>query len=97
MNRPKVILYVCASVDGRITFGPNTTMFDIYKQPELYQMLMNEEEWNSFSKAVFALHKPDMYLEGSNMLVAECEELKELPKYGGGINGLYEDFFPLTL
>ncbi|MGC9362145.1 MAG: dihydrofolate reductase family protein [Candidatus Syntrophosphaera sp.] len=94
MNRPQVVLYVCASVDGRITFGPNTTMFDAFKQPELHQMLCTDEEWDGFSKAVFAIHNPDMFLEGSNMLVAETEKLKELPKYAGGIDDLYEDFLP---
>ena len=50
MNRPKVVLYVGASVDGRITMGTNSTMFDTYKQPELYEMLFSAEEWESFRK-----------------------------------------------
>lgn len=94
MNRPKVVLYVGASVDGRITLGANTTMFDTYKQPELYGMLFSREEWASFTKAVFALHEPDMFLEGSNMLVAENEELAELPAFEGNPEELYQDFLP---
>ncbi|MCB5268001.1 MAG: hypothetical protein LHW46_07840, partial [Candidatus Cloacimonetes bacterium] len=61
MNRPKVVLYVGASVDGRITLGSNSTMFDTYKNPELYGMLFSTEEWESFSKEVFALYAPDMF------------------------------------
>jgi riboflavin biosynthesis pyrimidine reductase len=94
MNRPKVVLYVGASVDGRITLGSNSTMFDIYKQPELYEMLFTQEEWQSFTKAVFDIYKPDMFLEGSNMLVAENTVLTELPKFNGNQEELYQDFLP---
>ncbi len=93
-DRPKVVLYVCVSIDGRITFGPNTTMFDAFNLPELHQMLCTNEEWEIFSKAVFSIHKPDMFLEGSNMVVAENEALKELPKFKEDINNLFEDFIP---
>lgn len=94
MDRPKVVLYVGASVDGRITLGPNTTMFDSFKQPELFGMLVSGEEWAGFTQAVFQLYKPDMFLEGSNMLVAENEELAPLPKFGGDAAELYRDFLP---
>lgn len=94
MDRPKVILYVCASVDGRITMGTNSTMFDAFKQPELYDMLVTMEEWEGFRREIFALHKPDMFLEGSNMLVAENQKLTELPAFEGDISALYEDFLP---
>lgn len=94
MNRPQVVLYVCASVDGRITLGTNSTMFDTYKNPELYNMLCTGEEWESFSKTIFELYKPDMFLEGSNMVVAENAELAELPKYEGTWDDLYEDWLP---
>ncbi|GAB1367430.1 RibD family protein [Candidatus Cloacimonadaceae bacterium] len=94
MTRPKVVLYVGASVDGRITMNTNSTMFDVYKQPELYEMLFSSEEWTSFSKAVFAIHKPDMFLEGCNMLVAENADLTELPPFAGNMEELYRDYLP---
>ncbi len=94
MSRPKVILYVGASIDGRITFGPDTTMFDSFSNPELNQMLCSPEEWKNFSKAITDIYKPDMFLEGSNMVVSEREKLKELPKYNGEIESLFEDFLP---
>ena len=94
MNRPQVLLYVCASVDGRITMAPGATMFDMYKQPELYAMLCAPEEWQSFSKAVFDLYKPDMFLEGSHMVVAEKAELTELPGFEGDPEDLYGDYLP---
>lgn len=94
MNRPKVVLYVGASVDGRISLGSNSTMFDSFKQPELYEMLCSRDEWEGFTKAVCDIHKPDMLLEGSNMLVAENEEPKELPRFEGDAEWLYQDFLP---
>lgn len=94
MKRPKVVLYVDASVDGRITLGSNSTMFDVFKQPELYEMLSTREEWESFTKAVFDIYKPDLFLEGSNMLVAENAELAELPIFDGDIEKLYQDYLP---
>lgn len=94
MTRPKVVLYVGASVDGRITMAPNSTMFDAYKQPELYAMLFSWEEWEAFRKEVLALHQPDMYLEGSNMLIAEDQEPTELPGFEGNAEELYRDYLP---
>lgn len=94
MNRPKVVLYVGASVDGRITLGTNTTMFDTYRQPELYEMLFKPGEWESFSKAVFEIYKPDMFLEGCNMLVADNGEVTELPAFQGDSTELYQDYLP---
>ncbi|MDD4156150.1 MAG: dihydrofolate reductase family protein [Candidatus Cloacimonetes bacterium] len=94
MDRPKVILYVGASIDGRITFGPDTTMFDSFNNPELNQMLCSPEEWKNFSKAIIDIYKPDMFIEGSNMVVSEKEELKELPGYNGDIKDLFKDFLP---
>jgi len=94
MNRPKVVLYVGASVDGRISLSSNSTMFDAFKQSELYQMLFTNEEWEGFTAAVFDIHKPVMFLEGSNMLVAENEPLAELTAYEGDPLELYRDFLP---
>ena len=94
MSRPQVVLYVSASLDSRITMGSNTTMFDTYKQPELYAMFLGKEDWESFTHAVKELYTPDMFLEGSNMLVAETDPLTELPPYQGDPALLYEDFLP---
>lgn len=94
MTRPKVVLYVGASVDGRISMNTNSTMFDSFKQPEHYKMLYLREEWEGFSKAVYELHKPDMFMEGSNMLVAENAELTPLPDFQGNPQDLYQDFLP---
>jgi hypothetical protein len=94
MTRPKTVLYVGASVDGRITMAPDSTMFDAYRQPELYGMFFSWEEWEGFTRAVTDLHKPDMFLEGSNMVVAESEALAELPGFDGDPGELYRDYLP---
>lgn len=94
MTRPKVVLYVGASLDGRITMNSNSTMFDAYKQPELYEMLFTKDEWASFTNEIFQIYKPDMFLEGCNMLVAENQELTELPPYDGDLEVLYQDYLP---
>lgn len=93
-EKPKVILYVCASLDGRIAFGPNTTMFDIYARPELHQMLCTSQEWASFTQIIKDIYKPDMFLEGSNMLVAENEDLRDLPACSENIDNLFVDYLP---
>ena len=94
MDRPKVFLYVSASLDGRITFAPNSTMFDAFKQPELFAMMSYPGEWEGFTQAVFELYKPDMYLEGSNMLISEIQTPPELPPFTGNPKTLYKDFLP---
>lgn len=94
MNRPKVVLYVGASVDGRISMNSNSTMFDTYKQPELYEMLVTREEWEAFTREIYGIYKPDMFLEGCYMLVAENVELKELPPFEGDAAKLCRDYLP---
>ena len=49
MNRPNVVLYVSASIDGRIALGPNKTMMDM---DERDKVLGTEEEWQEFSPEV---------------------------------------------
>lgn len=94
MNRPKVILYVSASIDGRITMGTNATMFDAFQQPELYNMMGTMEDWAGFTKAIKELYQPDMFLEGSHMVISETAELTKLPDYVGDPSELYQDFLP---
>jgi len=57
-------------------------------------MLCTREEWKSFSETIIDLYKPDMFLEGSNMVVAENQELAELSHYDGDLDQLYEDYLP---
>jgi len=91
MDRPAVVLHVCASLDGRITFAPNTTIFSPQPEAELF---CTRQEWQDFHDGVCQHHQPDMFLEGSNMLVAENQPLAELPAFVGDATPLYQDFLP---
>ncbi len=91
MERPHVSLYVSASIDGRITLAPNRTMFDM---DERDSSLGTEEEWEKFSERMEEIYEPGVWMDGSNMLVKEGAELRELEEYDGDPENLYEDFLP---
>jgi len=93
MNKPKVILQVTSSVDGRISFMPNTTMFSPMDDL-LKPFTLCDKDWKYFDEKVKSLHDIDFYLEGSNMLVSEMDEIKELPEYTGDRELLYRDYLP---
>jgi len=93
MNRPKVILQVTSSIDGRISFTPDSTMFtDV--EDSLKQFVLGSEDWNYYKEKVKSLHEVDFYLEGSNMLVSEKSKIKPLPEYTGDTATLYRDYLP---
>ena len=91
MNRPYVTLYVSASLDGRISITPNQTMMDL---DERDIVLGTEEEWQEFSKRIEGEHEPDVWMEGSNMLIKEGQNLRELEPYEGDLDVLYQDYLP---
>ena len=64
MNRPKVILQVISSIDGRISFMPNSTMFSPIDD-SLKPFILSDEDWKYFDEKVKSLHEIDFYLEGS--------------------------------
>jgi hypothetical protein len=94
MNRPKLILLVNASIDGRITFAPNMTLYDTTGSEDVDNMMGDLEDWNSFSKEVKQFHNPDVWVEGSNMLVKDNSELRNLPEFTGDPDKLYQDYLP---
>jgi riboflavin biosynthesis pyrimidine reductase len=93
MNRPKVILQVTSSIDGRISFMPNSTMFSPVDD-SLKPFTLSDEDWKYFDGKVKSLHEIDFYLEGSNMLISEIDKIKELPEYSGDKELLYQDYLP---
>ncbi|MBK9935954.1 MAG: dihydrofolate reductase family protein [Cytophagaceae bacterium] len=96
MSRPKVILQVTASIDGRISLMPNTTMFSPIDE-SLKPFTISDKDWKYFDEKVKSLHKIDCYLEGSNMLVAENDKLRELPEFPGDTKNLYKDYLPESI
>lgn len=91
MDRPNVILCVSASIDGRISLGPNRTLMDL---DERDGVLGTREEWEQFYGSFEARYQPDVYMEGSNMIVKEGSQLRELEPYDGDPGALYEDYLP---
>jgi len=91
MDRPYVILCVSASIDGRISLGPDRTLMDIDKRDDV---LGTREEWEEFYRSFEERHHPDVYMEGSNMLVKEGSELRELGAYDGDPGELRRDYLP---
>jgi len=93
MERPKVILMVSASLDGRIAYMPGTTMYSPVDE-SLHPFDILSDDWNYFKDKIESIHNPDFLLEGSNMLVTESEDLKALPEYDGNPDILYSDYLP---
>ncbi len=91
MDRPYVVLGVSSSLDGRISLGPNRTLMDIDERDDV---LGNRDEWEEFYSSLQKKHDIDVFMEGSNMLVKETEELRELERYQGNEDELYHDFLP---
>ncbi len=91
MERPYVILCVSASIDGRISLGPNRTLMDIDRRDDV---LGTREEWEEFYAGFEERYQPDVYMEGSNMIVKEGSELRELEPYDGDPGELYQDYLP---
>jgi 2,5-diamino-6-(ribosylamino)-4(3H)-pyrimidinone 5'-phosphate reductase len=91
VDRPKVVVYGVASVDGRLTLAPDVLL------------LVGDERWEAVagSSDVYAwlkaTHKPQSFLEGSNSLVLPGTEPEPLPPVVGDPQPLYEDYVPDAL
>lgn len=93
MKRPKIIVNVVSSVDGRISIRPNMTMFD---QVEDFREKDDKAKqlWTEVGNKIKSIHKPQGDMLGSNSLVRKGEKLKELPKFNGDSSILYQDYLP---
>ncbi len=91
MKKPYVVLGVSASIDGRISLGPNRTLMDIDERDDV---LGTRDEWDEFYSSLQDKHDPEVLMEGSNMLVKEDADLPELEPFQGNEDELYEDFLP---
>ena len=89
MQRPNIIVQVAASVDGRISLGPNRTMFDEMGDPRT-----DNNMWEQVENRIKELHNPEVDMLGSNSLVKEGAELKQLPEYKVDNQTLFSDYLP---
>ena len=89
MKRPKVVIYGCASVDGRLTIAPGVLL------------MFGDKRWDSIAGSdeeiatwLRTKHQPQAYLEGSGSLVRTGEKPAPLPSFSGDPKRLYRDFLP---
>jgi len=89
MDRPKVVIYGGASVDGRLTIAPGVLL------------MFGDKRWDSIAGSDEEIanwlrekHKPQAYLEGSGSLVDHAEKSKPLPQVRSELDNLYQDFLP---
>jgi len=89
MDRPKVVIYGAASVDGRLTLAPGVLL------------MFGDKRWDSIAGSDEGIthwlrekHKPQAYLEGSGSLVTLNEKPKPLPAVKDELEMLHQDFLP---
>jgi hypothetical protein len=90
MDRPKVIFYGGASLDGKIAISPEKLL------------MFGDERWTSIEGSsqfdVFEwlrlVHNPQANLEGSGSFIVEGDVPKPLPPFSGNPGELYEDYLP---
>ncbi|MHA2340213.1 MAG: hypothetical protein ACXACX_23170, partial [Candidatus Hodarchaeales archaeon] len=107
MEKPFVVVGVTTSLDGRLSLVPKETLETGYKinlenypkfknlfgvwQPKFKNLF---GVWQPIETKIKDLHKPDTFMEGSNMVMYEGQDIKPLPKFTGDPENLYKDFLP---
>jgi 2,5-diamino-6-(ribosylamino)-4(3H)-pyrimidinone 5'-phosphate reductase len=92
MDRPRVVMQISASIDGRITFAPGLTQFD--KHPAQDLLPDGEATWKKVAAAIEAAWHPQGAMLGSGTVYHETAPLRELPPFNGDRHGLYQDYLP---
>lgn len=88
MDRPRVIVFGQASVDGRLTLAPGILL------------MFGDERWPApvdnghVHRWLVSTHQPDAYLEGSASLATDGAEPDPLPPVHGDAAGLFADYLP---
>jgi len=96
MEKPFVVVGVTTSLDGRLSLVPKETLETGYKiNLDNYPKFQNLfGDWQPIETKIKDLHKPDTFMEGSNMVMYEGQDIKPLPKFTGDPDNLYKDFLP---
>ena len=88
MDRPRVVVYGEASVDGRITLAPDVLL------------LFGDDRWpcsgtpSEALSEILTIHAPQAMLEGSGSFVLPGSESERLPRKSGDSARLSGDFLP---
>ncbi len=94
MNRPRVVVHSAASIDGRISLGPNRTGFEDMADSRSKAILPSDETDDERGRRLLSLYKPQVFLEGSSSFVRENDDLIPLPAFEGNPEDLYRDYLP---
>jgi len=98
MDRPNVYVYVTTSLDGRLSLEPNATLYNpdkinLDKYPRFHDIFGDNLPVDELKE----IYKPDTFMEGSNMIMFEGQEVKKLPKYKEYSEDLYQDYLPIEI
>ena len=101
MNRPKVYVYVTTSLDGRLSLEPNATLYNpnnisLDKYPRFHD-IFGKDLFGAFVDQIKRIYQPDVFMEGSNMVMFEGQEVRRLPKYNEDSEDLYQDYLPIEI
>lgn len=101
MDRPNVYVYVTTSLDGRLSLEPNAILYNpdninLNKYPRFHDMF-GDSIFGALVDELKESYKPDTFMEGSNMIMFEGQEVKRLPKYNGDSEYLYQDYLPTEI
>lgn len=94
MDRPTIIVLASASLDGRISLGPNRTQWEDMADPRGAVSEGAGDIWAEAEARLDALHSPQARMLGSASLVREGDPLEPLPPFDGDPTPLYEDYLP---
>ncbi len=101
MDKPNVYVYVTASLDGRISLAPNETLSNtdnitLDKYPRFHD-IFGDNLFEALVDEIKEIYKPDTFMEGSNMIMFEGQEVKRFPKYNEDSEDLYQDYLPIEI
>ena len=94
MKRPHIIVHTVASVDGRVSLGPDRTGFDDVGDERWQAIWASGTSLEESVRDLVTLYNPDVLLEGSGSFVREGEELQPLPPSALPLGELHEDYLP---
>jgi len=94
MNRPHVIVHTIASVDGRVSLGPNRTGFEDVGDERWQAIWASETTLDESVRDLELLHHPQVFLEGSGSFAKEGDDLQPLPPSEYPEKELHQDYLP---
>lgn len=95
MDRPKVVVYQVAALDGRLTLAPGYLLLD--PGPRWQAVAGTSDISDVAHRWLASTHEPGATLEGSGSLVRDGDVPGPLPPFEGDLEALYRDHLPGAL